>query len=131
MRNSLIAICDRIDKIDVQLQSLHSTPSIEDKIPQLDGILQDVNYDDDLDKTILRCEYCQVEFSSRDQLEAHAGQMIAACEECGLCFESEFISDVQEHDIHTEEYFQVNSLTPTRKRRAYERFQLEFRGQFI
>ena len=48
MRTSLIAICDRIDKIDVQLQSLHPTPSIEDKIPQLDGIVQDVNNDDDL-----------------------------------------------------------------------------------
>ena len=74
---------------------------------------------------ISKCEYCHFEFLSQDQLEAHAEKMIAACEECGLCFESEYLSDVHEHDKHTEEYFEVNSLTPTSKRRAYERLELE------
>ena len=127
VRVSIKAICDRIDNIDILLQSLTPILANEEKIPQIDWIVLDVNDDDNQNRiiNISKCEYCHFEFLSQDQLEAHEEKMIAACEECGLCFESEYLSDVHEHDKHTEEYFEVNSLTPTSKRRAYERLKLE------
>ena len=92
-------------------------------IPQVDGI-NDVSAVDE-DQALYVCETCQLKFSSSQDLKLHMDEMFYACEDCGLCFGSQYEGDLHEYATHQDEYFQVNSLTPTSKMRAYNRLLQE------
>ena len=94
----------------------HSSNSSDIIVPQVDGMVEEVT-------DPFKCENCNAIFLTQSDVTTHEEEMPWICEKCRICFPSEFEHDVHEHSLHTEEYFEVNSLTPRRKQEAYERLR--------
>ena len=110
----------RITKLEVGFsESFSDAACLADNLPQLDG------HDDtaSLNTPTYKCDTCHKTFTTQDQVDAHEDQFMYPCEDCNICFDDELEHDLHEHSLHTEEYFKYNSLTPRKKREAYERLR--------
>ena len=68
-----------------------------------------------------KCEDCSNSFPNQQQLNDHVEKVMYVCEECAICYFSEYEYDIHKHDQHRAEYFEYNKLTPRRKRQAIQR----------
>ena len=91
-----------------------------DTIPQLDG-----NSAIHEQATSLACANCSTSFRTQHELDQHSSVMEFGCEDCGLCLKTELDTDLHEYEIHREDYFKYNSLTPRSKHEAIKRLRLQ------
>ena len=72
-----------------------------------------------------QCDNCQEVFESTNQLEKHIEENEFVCEECKLCFLSEYDYDLHEHEIHCQSYHTYNLVSPRTKQKAIQRLLAE------
>ena len=89
------------------------SPDFE-RIPQLDGGGSSRN----VVQQRVKCDACRELFESQELLNEHMEIFEYGCEDCELCFSSEFEHDVHEHAVHPTEYFTYNKVSPRTKQKA-------------
>ena len=82
-------------------------------IPQLDG-----DGSRDILQPSVKCDSCCEVFESQDLLNEHIEKYEYTCEDCRLCFSSEYEHDVHEHTEHPSDYFKYNKVSPRTKQNA-------------
>ena len=92
------------------------------QIPQLDGgQYQDSSYSRVSLQHPIQCESCREVFHSQDDLTNHIKKYDYMCEDCELCFSSEYEHDVHEHAVHPINYYKYNPVSPRTKQKAIQR----------
>ena len=87
-------------------------------ILQLDGI--------ELMRSTYKCENCQELFGTAQLLDTHVQEYEFVCEECSLCFQTQYKYELHEHSEHPATYFNFNKVTPTTKMHITRRLASEF-----
>ena len=83
------------------------------RIPQLDG-----GGSRDILQHSAKCDSCREVFECQDLLNKHIEKYEYACEDCRLCFSSEYEHDLHEHAEHPGDYFKYNKVSPRTKQKA-------------
>ena len=73
------------------------------------------------DTVPIQCDTFQEVFEDQQHLEQHVEKYEFACEDCNLCFLSQFEYDTHEYAEHPRTYFTYNHVSPRTK---LERTQL-------
>ena len=91
------------------------------QIPQLDGGLhQDSGCVSVSLQHQIQCESCHEIFDSQDDLTNHIEKYEYTCEDCELCFLSEYEHDIHEHAVHPLNYYKYNAVSPRTKQKAIQ-----------
>ena len=99
----------RLNPSSRNLNGIHQLSS-DFSIPQIDGCGSEGLVTDSM-----KCENCHVLFGTSQLLDNHIEECEYVCDECCLCFKTEYNFDLHEHSEHREEYFKYNKVTPTTK----------------
>ena len=84
--------------------------TLEEFIPQLDGSSTDA-----IAISTIQCDNCRKPFQTRDQLTEHDEIHQFGCDDCGICYTSQYFADLHELAVHPGTYYALHIIPDSTK----------------